>query len=42
MYEKGKDMQKIRISTDSTADIPRELREELNIQVVPLTIINGE
>ena len=35
-------MQKIRISTDSTADIPRELREELNIQVVPLTIINGE
>ena len=35
-------MQKIRISTNSTADIPRELREELNIQVVPLTIINGE
>ena len=35
-------MQKIRISTDSTAHIPRELREELNIQVVPLTIINGE
>ncbi len=35
-------MQKIRISTDSTADIPRELREELKIEVVPLTIIHGE
>ena len=30
MYEKGQDMQKIRISTDSTAHIPRELREAVN------------
>lgn len=35
-------MQKIRISTDSTADIPREMWEELNIKVIPLTIINGK
>ena len=38
---KGYAMQKIRISTDSTADIPRALREELNIKVVPLTIVCG-
>lgn len=35
-------MQKIKISTDSTADIPVQLREELNIKVIPLTIICGE
>ena len=35
-------MQKIKISTDSTADIPREIREELDIKVVPLTIVDGD
>lgn len=35
-------MQKIKISTDSTADIPREMWEELDIKVVPLTIVNGD
>ena len=35
-------MQKIRISTDSTADIPREMWKELNIKVVPLTIVDGD
>ncbi len=33
---------KVRISTDSTADIPRKFCEELNISVLPLTIIHGE
>ena len=32
-------MYKIRVSTDSTADIPRELAEELQIPVLPLTIL---
>ena len=32
-------MQKIRISTDSTADIPKSLREELNIKVLPISIV---
>ena len=29
-------MAKIKIATDSTADIPRELRDELNIAVLPM------
>ncbi|MGM9662781.1 MAG: DegV family protein [Oscillospiraceae bacterium] len=33
-------MAKIRIATDSTADIPRELCEELDITVLPLTILS--
>lgn len=33
---------RIRISTDSTADIPVSLREELNISVLPLTILAGD
>lgn len=33
---------RIRISTDSTADIPVSLREELNIEVLPLTILAGD
>lgn len=32
-------MNKIKIGTDSTADIPKELCEELNISVLPLSII---
>lgn len=32
-------MQKIKISTDSTADIPNNFCEELNISVLPLTIL---
>lgn len=32
-------MSKIKISTDSTSDIPAFLREELNISVLPLTIL---
>lgn len=32
-------MTKVKISTDSTADIPVSLREELNISVLPITII---
>lgn len=35
-------MAKIKIATDSTADIPRDVREELNIKVLPITIIAGE
>ncbi len=35
-------MAKIRLVTDSTADIPVNLREELDITVLPITIINGE
>ena len=35
-------MRKIRISTDSTADIPKELCRELNISVLPLTILDGD
>lgn len=32
-------MSKIKISTDSTSDIPASFREELNISVLPLTIL---
>ena len=32
-------MQKIRIGTDSTADIPQSFCEELNISVLPLIIL---
>lgn len=32
-------MSKIRVSTDSTADIPQSLREELDIPTLPLTIL---
>ena len=33
---------KIKIATDSTADIPVNLREELDIAVLPITIIAGD
>ncbi|KKC46868.1 MULTISPECIES: DegV family protein [Paenibacillus] len=32
---------KVRIVTDSTADIPREVRERLNIEMVPLQVLFG-
>ena len=35
-------MSNIRIATDSTADIPKSFCEELNIAVLPLTILAGE
>ena len=35
-------MCKIKIATDSTADIPKSFCEELDISVLPLTIIAGE
>lgn len=35
-------MAKIRIATDSTADIPAEIRERLGIAVLPITIIDGD
>ena len=35
-------MSKIKIVSDSTADIPKYLQEELNITVLPLTIISGD
>ncbi|WP_088105055.1 DegV family protein [Halalkalibacter urbisdiaboli] len=35
-------MSKVKIVTDSTADIPKELAEELNITVVPLNVIFSE
>ena len=35
-------MSRIRIATDSTADIPKSFCEELNISVLPLTILSGE
>ena len=35
-------MSKIKIVTDSTADIPKHLAEELDIEVVPLTVHFGE
>lgn len=35
-------MAKIKIVTDSTADIPVEIRESLGIEVLPITIIDGE
>ncbi len=34
-------MYKIKVSTDSTSDIPHELAQELNIAVLPLTIYAG-
>ena len=33
---------KIKISTDSTSDIPASFREELNISVLPLTILHED
>ena len=35
-------MQRIKISTDSTADIPNNFCDELNISVLPLTILVGD
>ena len=35
-------MAKIKIATDSTADIPVNIWEELGIEVLPITIIDGE
>lgn len=35
-------MQKVKISTDSTADIPANLREKLNIGMLPVTITTEE
>ncbi|MBQ7896053.1 MAG: DegV family protein [Oscillospiraceae bacterium] len=35
-------MQKIRISTDSTADIPKSLRDELNIKVLPISLVTSQ
>lgn len=35
-------MQKVKISTDSTADIPAKLREKYEIGVLPMTIITDE
>ena len=35
-------MAKIKISTDSTADIPKKFCEELNISVLPLTVITED
>jgi len=35
-------MAKIKIATDSTADIPVNLVEELGIEVIPLLIIHGD
>ena len=35
-------MSKIKIVTDSTSDIPKRVREQLDIEVVPLKVIFGE
>lgn len=35
-------MSKIKIATDSTSDLPKELAEQWNITVLPLTIIAGD
>ncbi len=35
-------MHKIRISTDSTADIPKNLRDELNIKVLPISLVTSQ
>ena len=37
-----KNMSIIKIATNSTADIPKSFCEELNISVLPLTILAGE
>lgn len=37
-----KAMQKVKISTDSTADIPKKFCEELGISVLPLTVITED
>ena len=34
--------QKIKISTDSTSDIPKDLLEKHNISMIPLTILANE
>jgi len=39
--ERIRTMSKIKISTDSTSDIPQKFRQELNISVLPLTILAG-
>lgn len=36
---RGKTMSKIKIATDSTADIPKSFCEQLNISVLPLTVL---
>ena len=35
-------MEKIKIITDSSADLPKEVLEKLNIEVLPLLINFGE
>ncbi len=35
-------MYKIKVSTDSTSDIPKEIAQELDITVLPLTIYTGD
>ena len=35
-------MARIKFSTDSAADIPASLREELDIQVLPFPIVMGD
>ena len=35
-------MAKIKIATDSTADIPKSFCEELNISILPLTVLANE
>ena len=35
-------MSKIKIFTDSTSDIPKKIQEEYGIEVLPLTILDGE
>lgn len=40
--ERKETMSKIKISTDSTSDIPASFREELNISVLPLTILHED
>lgn len=35
-------MSKIKIMSDSTADIPKKISEELDITILPLTIIDGD
>ncbi|MDW7674024.1 MAG: DegV family protein [Bacillota bacterium] len=35
-------MQKVAVLTDSTADIPQDLREEQNINVIPLSVVHED